>query len=135
MRIVIDTNVIVSGLMFQNGNEARLLTLLEERRVTACVTPKILAEYAEVIARPKLRIDESTRVAILDYLHTNGLLLTPIHRLALSPDESDNRFLECAEAAAAEFLVTGNKRHFPARHGQTKIVNAREFLEAFDPLS
>ena len=94
-----------------------------------------MAEYAEVIARPKLRIDESTRFAILDYFHKNGFLLTPVHRLAISPDESDNRFLECAEAASADFLVTGNKRHFPDNYGLTKIVNAREFLEALAPLT
>lgn len=130
MRIVVDTNIVVSGLMFQNGNEARLLGLLETRSVIACVTPEILSEYERVLTRPKLKIPLHTRFAILNYFRVNALLLTSIHRLAISPDEPDNRFLECAEAASADFLITGNKRHFPPTHGATKIVNAREFLDA-----
>ena len=131
MRIVIDTNIVVSGLMFEHGNEARLLGLLEARSVIPCVTPEILSEYEKVLARPKLRIDAHTRSAILNYFHANAILVTPVYTLAISPDESDNRFIECAEAASADFLITGNKRHFPASHGKTKIVNAREFLDAF----
>ncbi len=120
--------------MFQNGNEARVLALLEARRVAACVIAEILSEYEKVLTRPKLRIDAPTRFAILNYFHTNAILLTSIHRLAISPDESDNRFIECAEAASADFLITGNKRHFPASHGKTKIVNAHEFLRAIHAL-
>ncbi len=120
--------------MFQNGNEARLLSLLEARSVIACVTLEILSEYEKVLARPKLRIDAQTRFTILNYFHANAILLTSIHRLTISPDDSDNRFIECAEAASADFLITGNKRHFPASHGKTKIVNAREFLSAIQAL-
>lgn len=46
-----------------------------------------------------------------------------------SVDDADNRFLECAEAARADFLVTGNKRHFPKRWNETQVVNARELVE------
>lgn len=120
--------------MCRNGNEARLLELLEARSVIACVTPEILAEYEEVIARPKLRIEIYARSVILDQFRINGILVTSAHHLAISPDEADNRFIECAEAASAEFLITGNKRHFPASHGKTKIVNAREFLDAIQAL-
>ena len=49
-------------------------------------------------------------------------------RLTVSSDDSDNRFLECADAASADFLITGNRRHFPDNHGITKILTAREFL-------
>jgi predicted nucleic acid-binding protein len=48
-------------------------------------------------------------------------------------DEPDNRFLECAEAAGAEFLVTGNKRHFPQRWKTTRVANAREVLALIGP--
>jgi predicted nucleic acid-binding protein len=58
-----------------------------------------------------------------------GQLFVPMMTRSESPDEDDNRFLELAEAASAQYLVTGNKRHFPDRWKQTRIVNAREFLE------
>jgi uncharacterized protein len=130
MRVVIDTNVLVSGLMFRNGNEARILGLLEAGSFIACVTLEILVEYEKVLARPKLRIDAYTRAGIMNQFRVNAILFTPVHRLTISPDDSDNRFIECAEAASVDFLITGNKRLFPASHGKTKIVNAREFLDA-----
>jgi predicted nucleic acid-binding protein len=51
----------------------------------------------------------------------------------VSPDPDDNKFLECAQAAGADYLVTGNKRHFPKRWGKTKVVNARELLDLISP--
>lgn len=48
-------------------------------------------------------------------------------------DDPDNRFIECAEAAGTEFLVTGNKKHFPRRWKTTRVVNARELLGLVGP--
>ena len=55
-------------------------------------------------------------------------LCHPLTELRVIRHEPDNRFLECAEAAQADFLVTGNKRHFPKQWKATKVVNARELL-------
>jgi predicted nucleic acid-binding protein len=57
-----------------------------------------------------------------------GVLITPAHTLNVSPDEADNRFLECAEAAAAQFLITGNIKHYPREFRTTRIVTARQFV-------
>lgn len=57
-------------------------------------------------------------------------MIVPAITLAVSPDERDNRFLECAESAGADFLVTGNRRHFPAVWKTTRIVSTRELIEA-----
>ena len=56
-------------------------------------------------------------------------MVTPRERVSLSPDDDDNRLLECAAAAGAAFLVTGNKAHFPTEWQKTKIVNARNLLQ------
>jgi predicted nucleic acid-binding protein len=56
-------------------------------------------------------------------------MIAPATTLAVSPDETDNRFLECAEAAGVDFLVTGNRRHFPNVWKTTRIVSARELVE------
>ena len=59
-------------------------------------------------------------------------LVSPIRTLDVCrEDASDNRFLECAEAAKAEFLITGNKSHFPLRYGSTVVVTPREFWEEY----
>lgn len=131
MIVVFDTNILVSSLLSPTGNEARVLSLFLQRQVLAAVSTATIAEYELVLSRRKFNLVSAKASELLHLMKNYALRAEPGGTLALSPDESDNRFLECAEAASAEFLITGNKRHFPASHGQTKIVNAREFLEAF----
>ena len=64
---------------------------------------------------------------MLELLKAEATIVSPQATATGSKDDSDNRFLECAEAADAEYLVTGNKRHFPMEWKSTQIVNAREF--------
>jgi putative PIN family toxin of toxin-antitoxin system len=129
-RVVLDTNVVVSSMLATTGNEARVLDLIFAGSLIACVTEEVLAEYASVLHRRKFR--NLSHTAIDDVLKelSRGQLVRTDLSLTISPDPSDNRFLECAQAAYADFLVTGNKRHFPAAWKNTRIVNARELLEA-----
>jgi putative PIN family toxin of toxin-antitoxin system len=93
------------------------------------VSPAVLAEYALVLARPRLKLQPQEVTTALDELHQASNLVHPAFALKLCSDEWDNRFLECAEAAAADYLVTGNTRHFPSEHKNTRVVTARQFLE------
>ena len=77
---------------------------------------------------PHLKFDPTEITHFLECLSSASALFDPTHTVSASPDEPDNRFLECAEAAGADFLVTGNKRHFPKRWKRTEVVNARELL-------
>jgi predicted nucleic acid-binding protein len=61
-----------------------------------------------------------------------AVIVAPNKTLSVSGDEPDNRFIECADAAQAEFLVTGNKRHFPTEWKTTRIVNSRELFNLID---
>lgn len=128
MIVVIDTNVLVSSLLSTSGNEAKLVDLVQRLALDVAVSPAILTEYEKILRRPKFRFHAFTIERTMEFFSTVPLRVEPIARLTLSPDDSDNRFLECAEAARANFLVTGNKRHFPAHHGKTKVVTAREFF-------
>ena len=58
-----------------------------------------------------------------------GNLVNQKRKLFVSSDPEDNKFLECAQAAGAEYLVTGNKRHFPKTWRKTKVVNSRELIK------
>lgn len=100
----------------------------------AAVSSATLAEYELVLSRRKFSFALLKTSELLRLISTNGLMVEPHSTLTISPDSSDNRFIECTEAALADFLITGNKRHFPASHGKTNIVNAREFLSAFQLL-
>ena len=88
----------------------------------------ILKEYEQVFLYPRLKFAPKEIARFLARLRAVSILAAPTHTLAASPDEPDNRFLECAEAAGANFLVTGNKRHFPKSWKTTQVVKARELL-------
>lgn len=129
-RVVLDTNVVVSGALKATGNEASVLRLVAEGSLALGVTPAILAEYEDVLLRPSFRLNPVNVRRLLAALRASALMVKPVVVVRASPHEADNRFLECVEAVAAEFLVTGNRRHFPAQWKGTRIVNARELLAA-----
>ena len=133
IKAVLDTNIIVSAHLQENSLPARILQLVFAKAVTPCVSQPILDEYELLLRRPKFSFESDTIEQSLARLNEVGILVKPTKRLAVSPDEPDNRFLECAEASGADFLVTGNKRHFPGRWKTTQVVNAREFLELIGP--
>ena len=65
---------------------------------------------------------------LLSKLEACAVQVVPHETLSAAADEDDNRFLECAVAAGAAYLITGNLKHYPAVWGSTRIVNARGFL-------
>lgn len=128
-RIVVDTNILISAAIQPAGLPAGLVDLIAYRAVTLCLSEAILAEYRAVFARPKFAGIHPDRIArLLDLVVAEATMVKPLRRATASPDESDNRFLECAEAGAAGYLITGNPKHFPQRYGATRIVTVREFL-------
>ena len=130
MRAVLDTNVIVSALIAPFGNEARVLSAVQNGRLRPCISREILAEYAGVLARPKFSFAKSEIAGLIGLMKAKGLRMDPPRITAASPDPKDNDFFACAIAADADFLVTGNKRHFPPQScGRTRVVSAGELLE------
>ncbi|MGO8759482.1 MAG: putative toxin-antitoxin system toxin component, PIN family [Terracidiphilus sp.] len=130
IRAVLDTNVIVSALISPFGNEALVLLAVEKRRLTPCFSPSILAEYTGVLSRPKFDFAQREIDGLIELLRRAGLLFEPPPSVGASPDPKDEPFIACAQAAGAAFLVTGNKRHFPAQfYGQARVVSAREMIE------
>jgi uncharacterized protein len=128
-KAVIDTNVLVSGLLNEHGAEAAVLFTVAENKLMWCVSSAILAEYEAVLRRPKFSDIPERHITALLELAAAAHVFAPLQSLKVSPHEPDNRFIECAEAAQADFLITGNKRHFPSRWKSAKIVTARELFE------
>ena len=128
-RLVLDTNVVVSALLKPQGLEDQVLRLGLAGKADLCVSPAILAEYASVLSRPRLKLQPQEVTIALDKLHQASIMVHPAFALDLCRDETDNRFLECAEAAACDYLVTGNTRHFLKKYKNTRIVSARQLLE------
>lgn len=86
-----------------------------------------------MLRRPKLRIAARQVGRSLRLLRKAARMVRPRHRLEVTRDPADDRFLECAEASKADYLVTGNKRHFPKQWRQTQVVHARELIEFVVP--
>lgn len=128
MRVVLDTNIIVSACLRPEGAPATIVELALLGAFILCLSPDVLSEYKEVLSRPKFSRQSARIVELLAGIEEISELVIPTTRVVLSPDEEDNRLLECAEAAEAEMLVTGNQRHFPKHFGNTRIVTPREFL-------
>jgi predicted nucleic acid-binding protein len=90
----------------------------------------MLEEYAAVLGRPKFAFPPDEIAAVLAMFRQQGELYHPTGSLAASVDPGDTKFLQCAEAARADYIVTGNKRHFPeSGGGVTSIVSAGELLD------
>ena len=134
-RVVLDTNVIVSALLVPSGTQASILLLALRGHVALYVSLAVLAEYEEVLRRPRLKLDPRYIDAALASIRKIAHLVEPTQALSLSTDESDNRFLECAETAEANYLVTGNTRHFPKEYQGVKVVTPRQLLNFLLPFT
>jgi putative PIN family toxin of toxin-antitoxin system len=133
LRLVIDTNVVISAALKPEGLQRTSFLLAITKPARLYVSQLILDEYAEVLSRPELKIRKGLRRQLLQLIRNRGNLVVPSRRLEVSDDPDDNRFLECADAARADYLVTGNLRHFPRLWKKTKIITLREFIGLVAP--
>jgi len=130
MIVVLDTNVLVSGVLKPYSPAASILRMLVEGVIQPAYDLRILAEYREVLSRPKFSFDREVVKPLLDQIEEEGVLISASPLKSPLPDPADEPFLEVAVAAAAAALVTGNRRHFPRRsYGAVKILSPSEFLE------
>jgi putative PIN family toxin of toxin-antitoxin system len=129
---VLDTNVVVSGLLSASGPPGRLVDVLLARRLRLAFDDRIEAEYREVLVRSKLGIERVRRdafLAILQFQEHVTALPWP-HRPP--PDEDDVVFLEVALQTPAQIVVTGNLRHFPAGcRGSVTVLSPRSAWQRF----
>lgn len=134
VRVVLDTNIIVSGLLSPSGPPGNLLDLWDEdQRYTLVSAEEQIAELQRVADYPKLR----TRLQaafVHDWVFTIrrfGAMVGNLPVVNASPDPDDNVILAIAQAGQADLLVTGDKRDLLAlkRHGLTRIISAREALD------
>jgi len=132
LRVVYDTNVIVSAVLKPHSLPASLLTLALQGRVKLCVSQEILDEYVTVLNRPKFGLPPLAVESLLQEITQNSVFVHPTEPITNPFDEKDSHLLECSAAATAHYLVTGNIKHFPApQFRQTRIVTPAEFVALF----
>lgn len=129
MRVVLDTNVLVSAVLTANGACARIVDMVADGAFDLYADDRILAEYDSVLHRPELRIAPEDAGVILELIRsiadTVAAIPLPVHL----PDQDDAAFLEVA-VASGSILITGNTRYFPknSRAG-VSVMAPSEFLE------
>jgi uncharacterized protein len=133
LRLVVDTNVIVSAALKPEGLQRTTVLLALSKPARLYVSQPVLDEYVDVLSRPELKIRRGLRLQLLQLIRNRSNLVAPSRRLEVAGDPDDNRFLECADAARADYLVTGNLRHFPRFWKKTKIITPREFIGLVAP--
>ena len=134
LHVVIDTNVIVSGLLRPYSTSADILRLVVHRSIRLLYDARILGEYREVLLRPKFRLNRAYVDTLLDYFKIEGILIAGQPLSSVLPDPDDAPFLEVAISGEADALITGNRRHFPEEsHGNVRICSPSEFLSGFFP--
>jgi putative PIN family toxin of toxin-antitoxin system len=134
MRVVIDTNILVSAVIRDRLPERVLRWCLAQPDFAWLVTPAILAEYKEVIHRPKFALDEATLGWWLELIVTDTRLIEPKVEIDFPRDRKDAPFLVCASAGRADYLITGDGDYSEAQTLiTTPIVSIRRFAELVQP--
>jgi uncharacterized protein len=133
LRLVIDTNVLVSAAIKPTGLQRTVFLIAISKPARLYVSYPILEEYTEVLARPELRIRKGLRLQLLQLIKNHSHTVLQTGQLEATTDPDDNIFLECADVARADYLVTGNQKHFPRFWKKTKVITPREFVSLAAP--
>lgn len=129
MRVVLDTNVLVSGLLNPNGPPAAILNLLVNEKLELLYDSRIIQEYIEVLRRAEFGFDSDSIEALVEYLEDEGEHIYAEPTDQAFRDEYDRMFYEVMITGQAEYLITGNGSHFPK---DDRIRNPREFLTDYE---
>jgi putative PIN family toxin of toxin-antitoxin system len=133
LRLVIDTNIVVSAALKPDGLQRTVLVLALTKPARLFVSEAILAEYRAVLMRPELKIRRGLRQQLLQLMKNRAHMVNPARAIRIARNPGDDKFLECADAARADYLITGNVRHFPMYWKKTKVITSREFIGIVAP--
>lgn len=128
LKVVLDTNVLVSAVLSPAGPPAKVVDMIAEGSLQLIVSPAVMAEYEDVLARKKFGLSPATVDAIIKNLRRLAIEVVPSQRLRACADPADDKFLECAVAAGAAYVVTGNSRHFPKLFAGVRALPPATFL-------
>ena len=133
MIVVLDTNILVSGILKPYSKPAAILRLVAEGTIQIAYDLRILSEYRDVLSRPQFNFAKEDIESFLDQIEQEGLLVSVKPLKIRLPDPDDEPFLEVALSGRVDAIVTGNKRHFLRKQYKgVKILSPAEFLEIME---
>ena len=131
MKIVVDTNVIISGVFF-GGDPGKLIKAIVSSDVTACATTEIVDEYLEIvnemIARKQGKLNANLLLPLINSLE----MIEQKTQVKISRDPDDDKFIECAKDAKALYIVSGDNDLLVIKEYEgIKIITAKEFCDKY----
>jgi len=132
MKIVLDTNVLVSGLLTPFGPSGEIVRMVFSGEILLYIDARILSEYQDVLHRPKFNFNKDHIGTLLYFIEQYGQFISSSPLTNRLPDFDDEPFLEVAIAGRVRSLVTGNTAHYhsPLRKG-VNILSPSEFIEFY----
>jgi len=135
IKVVLDTNIIISAAISTDGNPAKIFELLLEKKIINYTTKEIIEEIEEVIERPAFKdsINEDYKKFILDNFKSNSIIIkSKFDERAVLKDNKDDKFVNCALTVKAE-IISGDKHLLDLKNYKgVNILNAKTFLERFE---
>lgn len=132
MKVVLDTNVVVSGLLSPFGPPGEIIRMAASGGIELCYDARILSEYQNVLVREKFHFDRAQVKDLLEQIKVCGYVTTGKLLAKRLPDPDDESFLEVALGGKALYLITGNLKHYPAKKREgMRVVTPAEFLEIY----
>ena len=132
MKIVLDTNVIVSGLLAPFGPPGEIVRMAASGILELCYDARTLSEYQNVLVRKKFPFDRVLVEDLLEQIKACGYVTTgkPLSRRL--PHSNDEPFLEVALGGNVQYLITGNMKHYPTeKRKNMRVVSPAEFLDIY----
>jgi putative PIN family toxin of toxin-antitoxin system len=125
MKIVLDTNIIVSAFINPKGTPSDIISLILAKKITMCYDNKIFSEYTEVLKKSKFNFDTILVNEFLDFVRENGEYIIAEPQNVKFTDEDDKIFYDVYKSSDANYIITGNKKHFPQ---EKNIITPREYI-------
>ena len=129
LKIVVDTNVLISGIFF-GGKPEKVLKLCFKKEITAYVTDEIVTEYRRVVREMQQQARRKFSASSLENFILNAEIIVNKEEIEVCRDHDDDKFIECAVSANALYIVSGDKDLLDLeKYANVKILTASEFLK------
>ena len=131
MRVVVDTNVLVSSFLNSKGHPRAVIDLWKTGQISLCVSAEILEEYLEVLARLGLRGEPELKSLLRMFKRKENLVFRKVaaHFHQVKDDPADDKFIDCAIGARARYIISGDSHLLKVKQFKTvKIVSPEQFV-------
>lgn len=133
VRVVIDTNVFVSGLLKSDNPPSNVVDLFIEEKINLIISEEVFSEYIKVLLRPELKVKKDNIIRLISIFILKAEIIKVKTKLdIIERDPSDNKFLECALDGKVDYIITGDKHLLELKkYKKIKIVDPKTFINIF----